>query len=97
VPFSTVRSPKIKINPPSYHAEIDRTEAAMKLKPRCDRKVSLEKEEYEALMAELPTLEFESKPAPDAPELADRLRKLEYYMMIIVGLVLVVLMLGKGH
>ena len=27
----------------------------MKPKPRCDRKVNIEREEYEALMAELPS------------------------------------------
>lgn len=69
----------------------------MQLKPRCDRKTIIEREEYEALMAELPTPEFELKPTHDSAELAERVRKIEYYMMIIVGLILVVLMLGKGH
>ena len=37
----------------------------MQLKPRCDRKIIIEREEYEALMAELPTPEFELKPTHD--------------------------------
>ena len=69
----------------------------MELKPRRARKIIIEREEYEALMAELPTPEFELQPPHESSELAEKVRKIEFYMMIVVGLLLVVLLLGTGH
>ncbi len=48
-------------------------------------------------MSELPAPEVELKPTYGSPELDEKLRKIEFYMMIIVGLILVVLMLSKGN
>jgi hypothetical protein len=68
----------------------------MKPKPLCNRKIDIEREEYDALMSELPLPEVEPESAYGAPELDEKLRKIEFCMMIIVGLVLA-LFLFKGH
>ena len=68
----------------------------MQLKPHCHQKIIIEKEEYEALMAELSTPEFDSKTTHDPQAITEKIRKIEFYMMIIVGLILVVLMLSKA-
>lgn len=62
-----------------------------------ERMVTLEPEEYDALMAELPTPEFELKPPSESAEIDEKFRKIEFYMMIIVGLVMLVLMLCKQY
>ncbi len=69
----------------------------MKPKQLCDRKIIIEREEYDALMSELRAPEVELKPTYGSPELDEKLRKIEFYMMIIVGLILVMLMLSKGN
>jgi hypothetical protein len=71
----------------------------MKPKPECHRQIIIEREEYDALMAELPTPEVDPKPPDGSPELEEKLRKIEFSMMIIVGLILVVLLLSisKGN
>lgn len=70
-------------------------DAPMNPKPGNERLVTLEQEEYNALMAELPTPEIEPQSNANASEIDERFRKIEFYMMIIVGLVLVVLILCK--
>jgi hypothetical protein len=59
---------------------------SMKSEPQRDQKVVIEPEEYEALMAELPTPEEN----PDPPELEERMRKIEYCMIIVITLILVI-------
>ncbi len=71
-------------------------EAPMKPKQSCERPVTIEPEEYDALMAELPTPE-EPQSFANTPEIDEKFRKIEFYMMIIVGLVLLVLILCKGN
>jgi hypothetical protein len=71
--------------------------APMKPKPGSERLVTLEPEEYDALMAELPTPEVDLKSAPESAQIDEKFRKIEFYMMIIVGLVLVVLILCKHY
>jgi len=65
----------------------------MKSNPKREQKVTIEREEYDALMAELPIPEAEPKPALTSSEIDEKFKKIEFYMMILVGLVLVVLIL----
>ncbi|MEJ2671766.1 MAG: hypothetical protein P8168_06090 [Deltaproteobacteria bacterium] len=67
----------------------------MEPKPECDRKVIIEEEEYKALMAELPPPETEVKPTSRLPEIEEKIRKIEFYLLIIVGLVLVFFLFSK--
>ena len=69
----------------------------MKPKSNCERMVTIEPEEYDALMAELPTPEFELKSTSESAQNDEKFRKIEFYMMIIVGLVLMVLILCKKY
>lgn len=70
-------------------------EAPIKPKPSGVQKVTIEPEELNALMAELPAPEPE--PTPQASEVDEKIRKIEFYMMIVVGLVLLVLILSKSN
>ncbi|MHB9071888.1 MAG: hypothetical protein ACYC6G_00025 [Desulfobaccales bacterium] len=68
------------------------------MKPKLsERTVTLEPEEYDALMAELPTPEVELKSPSESAQIAEKFRKIEFYMMIIVGLILLVLVLCKQY
>jgi hypothetical protein len=58
----------------------------MKSEPERDRKPLIEPEEYDALMSELPTPEEN----PEPPELEERMRKIEYCMIIVITLVLAI-------
>ncbi len=69
----------------------------MKPKLSGERTVSLEPEEFDALMAGLPAPEIEPQSGSNASEINEKFRKIEFYMMIIVGLVLVVLILCKAN
>jgi len=69
----------------------------MKPKLSSERTVTIEPEEYDALMAELPTPEVELKSPSESEQIDERFRKIEFYMMIIVGLVLLVLILCKQY
>ena len=51
-----------------------------------DRNVLLEPEEYEALMAELPTPEED----PGPQKLEERIKKIEFCMLVVVTLVLII-------
>lgn len=73
----------------------------MKTKPGCDRTVTLEQEEYDALMTELSSPEggppsTYNFPEIDKKKVDEKLRKIEFYMMIIVGLILVMLLLSNA-
>jgi hypothetical protein len=70
-------------------------DAPLKTKPDDERPVTIEPEEFNALMAELPIPEIEPESPLDAPDINEKFRKIEFYMMIIVGLVLLVLILCK--
>ncbi len=78
-------------------------DAPMKPKLSCERTVTLEPEELDALMAELPAPEIEPQSLTEntkntkTSEINEKFRKIEFYMMIIVGLVLVVLVLCKAN
>jgi hypothetical protein len=72
-------------------------EAPMKPKLSCERTVTIEPEEYDALMAGLPTPEVELKSPSESAQIDEKFRKIEFYMMIIVGLVLLVLILCKQY
>jgi hypothetical protein len=65
----------------------------MKPKSPYDRTVTIEREEYDALMSDLPTPEVSS----GSPELEERFRRIEFYMLIIVGVILIVFILCKGN
>ena len=80
-----------------FHDDKERMDAPMKPKPGCERPVTIEPEEYDALMAELPTSEVDLKSPSESTQLDEKFRKIEFYMMIIVGLVLVVLILCKQY
>jgi hypothetical protein len=69
----------------------------MKPKARFDRKITIEPEEYDALMSGLPTPEVELKPTSNSSKIDEKFRKIEFCMMIIVGLILVVFILCRGH
>jgi hypothetical protein len=69
----------------------------MKPKAPFDRSRILEQEEYEALMSELPTQDIQPQANSIPPDLEERIRKIEYCMMIIVGLILVVLLICKAN
>jgi hypothetical protein len=69
----------------------------MKPQPGCDRKISIEQEEYDVLLSELPPSEAEPKPTDDFPELDEKLRKIEFCMLLLIGLVFVVLLLSQWH
>jgi hypothetical protein len=72
-------------------------EAPMKPKLSSERTVIIEPEEYDALMAELPTPEVEPKSPSESAQIDEKFRKIEFYMMIIVGLILLVLILCKQY
>jgi hypothetical protein len=86
-----------KIIPPARDADNHRKEALMKPKPLFHRSKIIEREEYEALMSELPTQDIQPQANSIPPDLDERIRKIEYCMMIIVGLILVVLLICKGN
>ena len=65
----------------------------MKPKPISARAITIEREEYDALMSELPTPEFSSC----SPEVEERFRKIDFYLMVIVGLILLILLLVQGN
>lgn len=69
----------------------------MKPKLSSERTVIIEPEEYDALMAELPTPEVETKSPSESAQIDEKFRKIEFYMMIIVGLILLVLILCKQY
>jgi hypothetical protein len=69
----------------------------MKRKARFDRKITIEPEEYDALMSGLPTPEVDLKPTSNSSKIDEKFRKIEFCMMIIVGLILVVFILCRGH
>ncbi|MFA4903340.1 MAG: hypothetical protein WC600_11430 [Desulfobaccales bacterium] len=69
----------------------------MKPKLSRERTVIIEPEEYDALMAELPTTEVELKSPSEPAQIDEKFRKIEFYMMIIVGLILLVLILCKQY
>jgi hypothetical protein len=54
------------------------------------------REEYDALMSEL-AMESESEQVAPISEIDERVRKLEFNMMILVGLILVVFMLCRTN
>ncbi|MFZ5447931.1 MAG: hypothetical protein ACOZFS_04765 [Thermodesulfobacteriota bacterium] len=68
----------------------------MKPEPKCVQRTIIEREEYEALMSGFPTRAEEMKPTSDCREIEEKFRRIEFCMMIIVGLVLVVYILCKG-
>jgi hypothetical protein len=70
-------------------------EAPMKPKLSSERRVTLEPQEYDALMAGLPIPKAELKSPSESEQIDEKFRKIEFYMMIIVGLVLLVLILCK--
>lgn len=74
-----------------------RQDAPVKPKLGFEQPVTLEPEEYDALMAELPPPESDLPSPPSRPEIDERFRKIEFYMMIIVGLVLIVLIISKSR
>jgi hypothetical protein len=78
-----------------FHDDNYRMEAPMKPKLSSERKVTLEQEEYDALMAELPAPKAELKSPSESAQIDEKFRKIEFYMMIIVGMVLLVLILCK--
>jgi hypothetical protein len=53
------------------------------------------RDEYDALMSEL-DLESESKPSPPISEIDEKVRRLEFDMMILVGLILVIFFLCRN-
>ena len=65
----------------------------METKPKGDRTIIIEREEYDALMSELPEPEISSS----SDEIEERLRKIDFYLMIIVGLILLVLLISQGR
>jgi hypothetical protein len=69
----------------------------MQTNPRRPRRITLERKEYAALMSERPAPKIELKSAPDFSEIEEKLRKINFYLMILVGLILVVLVLCKGN
>lgn len=87
--------PQEKIMPSPLHDDKYHMDAPLKPKPSYERTVTIEPEEYDALMAELPTPEIEPQSVSNASEIDEKFRKIEFYMMIIVGLVLIVLILSK--
>jgi hypothetical protein len=54
-----------------------RKEVPMKPRPQSDRKITIEGEEYDVLLSELPPSEAEPKPTDDFPELDEKLKKIE--------------------
>jgi hypothetical protein len=82
-----------KIIPLLRYADNDGKETPMKPKSPYDRTVTIEREEYDALMSDLPTPEVSS----GSPELEERFRRIEFYMLIIVGVILIVFILCKGN
>ncbi len=89
--------------PSRSHDDKSRMDAPMKPKLSCERTVTLEPEELDALMAELPAPEIEPQSfvkitkIAKTSEINEKFRKIEFYMMIIVGLVLVVLVLCRAN
>jgi hypothetical protein len=82
------------------HDDKSRMDAPMKPKLSGKRTVTLEPEEHDALMAELPAPEIEPQSftkIAKTSEINEKFRKIEFYMMIIVGLVLLVLILCKAN
>lgn len=65
---------------------------SMKSEPERDRKILIEPEEYDALMSELPTPEEN----PEPPELEERMRKIEYCMIIVITLVLTIFLFYRN-
>jgi hypothetical protein len=65
----------------------------METKPKGDRTIIIEREEYDALMSELPEPEISSS----SDEIEERFRKIDFYLMIIVGLILLVLLISQGR
>jgi hypothetical protein len=72
-------------------------DASLEPEPSTARMVTIEQEEYNALMAELPHPEIEPQSTSNGSEIDEKFRKIEFYMMIIVGLVLIVLVICKGN
>jgi hypothetical protein len=68
----------------------------MKPEPKTDRPVSFEREEDDALMSELGTAKTRSKPPPSAQEIEEKFRRIEFCMMIIVGLLIAALVFSKA-
>lgn len=68
-------------------------EIFMETKPKGDRTIIIEREEYDALMSELPEPEISSS----SDEIEERFRKIDFYLMIIVGLILLVLLISQGR
>jgi hypothetical protein len=60
-------------------------------------RLPLNRESLRALIAEMPTPEVELTPTSGSAKLDEKMRKIEFYMMVIVGLILVVLILDKMH
>jgi hypothetical protein len=65
----------------------------MEQKPQGDRTIIIEREEYDALMSELP----EPESSTCSPEVEERFRKIDFYLMIIVGLILLMLLIFQGR
>ena len=78
---------------PFRRASKDSMEAPLKSEPQCDRPIVIEREEYDALMSEMPAPED----TPSSPELNERVKKIEFFIMIIVGLILVVFLLCQRN
>jgi hypothetical protein len=82
--------------PESRHTDNHDAEAGMKPVSQSNRRITLEREEYDALMSELSRSEPEPKTPPSSQDIEERFRKIEFCMMIIVGLLLAVLVFSKA-
>jgi hypothetical protein len=66
------------------------------MKPESKTNRPIDKEEYDALMSELSTSEDESETPPSARDIEEKFRRIEFCMMIIVGLLIAVLIISKA-
>jgi hypothetical protein len=94
--WSAFFGPQEKIITSRGHADNDRKEPTMKPKPMDERTITLEPEEYNALMSGLLASEVERESSSVSPEIEAKFKRLEFCMMILVGLVLAVFILCKG-